>query len=261
MATTPPTEPLVYHNMTLPPRRKLGLGASRDWLRHGWQYVARSPRASLLYGGTFAAIGMVITWLGLDRPQLILTFWSGFLLVGPLLTTGLLRIAQLVDRGETVRLSTCFRVLRNNLGSVALFALLLTLVMVAWIRFSTLAAALYIGDTTSSAAGFVAALGTPEGVGFLALLCGVGAIFAVTMFTLTAWSLPLMLDARSDFGTAVVASVKAVIEQPLPMAVWGFAVAGLTVLGMLTLFIGFAVIFPWLGYASWAAYKDLFGRD
>jgi uncharacterized membrane protein len=59
----------------------------------------------------------------------------------------------------------------------------------------------------------------------------------------------------------VVTSVKAVTEQPLPMLVWGATVAGLTIVGMLTFFVGFAVIFPLLGYASWAAYKDLFGQD
>jgi len=91
------------------------------------------------------------------------------------------------------------------------------------------------------------------------VMFGVGAIFAIIMFALTAWSLPLVLDNRTDFGTAVVASVKAVMEQPLPMLFWGATVAGLTILGMLTFFAGFVVIFPLLGYATWAAYKDLFG--
>ncbi len=42
---------------------------------------------------------------------------------------------------------------------------------------------------------------------------------------------------------------------------WGAAVAGLTIIGMLTFFLAFVVIFPWLGYATWAGYKDLFARD
>ena len=98
-------------------------------------------------------------------------------------------------------------------------------------------------------------------MGFIVLLFGVGAVFAVIMFALTAWSLPMVLDGRADFGTAVVTSVKATLEQPLPMLIWGALVAGLTVLGMLTFFVGFVVIFPLLGYATWAGYRDLFGRD
>ncbi|HPE81381.1 MAG TPA: DUF2189 domain-containing protein, partial [Gammaproteobacteria bacterium] len=134
------------------------------------------------------------------------------------------------------------------------------LVMIAWIRFSTLVAALYVGNV-AGASGFIAALGSPEGIGFLAVLFSVGALFAALMFALTAWSLPLVLDARVDFGTAIVTSVKATIEQPLPMLAWGSLVAALTIIGMLTFFLAFVVIFPWLGYATWAAYKDLFARD
>jgi len=252
-------EPLVYRPLSLPPRRKLEQGAATRWLSEGWSYFRRARGISLAYGAVFAAIGMLITLLGLAKPQLIFTFWSGFLLVGPLLAMGLYRIAQLLDRGENVRLSTCWGRLRTRLGSVALFTLLLSLVMIAWIRVSTLIAALYVGNIAGTSS-FISAMGSPDGVGFLAVLFGVGALFAAAMFALTAWSLPLVLDSRTDFGTAIVTSVKAVIEQPVPMLIWGALVAGLTVLGMLTFFVGFVVIFPLLGYATWSAYNDLFVR-
>ncbi|HPQ25272.1 MAG: DUF2189 domain-containing protein [Chromatiaceae bacterium] len=260
MATTDTPNSPVYPVMTLPPRRKLARNAALAWLREGYRYMGRARGVSMAYGTVFAAIGMLITWLGFNRPQFVLTFWTGFLLVGPLFAMGLYRIAQLQDRGETIRFSACMGALRKRLGSVALFSLLLSLVMIAWIRFSTLAAALYIGNIAGSS-GFIAALASPEGIGFLAVLFGVGAVFAALMFALTAWSLPMVLDARVDFGTAVVTSVKAAIEQPLPMLTWGAAVAGLTIIGMLTFFLAFVVIFPWLGYATWAGYKDLFARD
>lgn len=253
-------EPLVYEPMALPPRQKLDRDAGIRWLREGWTYFGRVRGISLAYGAVFAMIGMVITYLGLSQPQFILTFWSGFLLVGPLLAMGLYRIAQMLDRGEPVRLVGCWKVLRSRLGSVALFTLLLSLVMIAWIRFSTLIAALYVGNVTGTSS-FISAMGSPEGLGFLLVLFGVGAVFAVAMFALTAWSLPLVLDGRTDFGTAIIASVKAVFEQPLPMLIWGAVVAGLTVVGMLTFFVGFVVIFPVLGYATWAAYKDLFAAE
>ena len=260
MATVNTPDSPTYHVMTLPPRRKLAHDAALAWLREGYRYFGRARGLSLAYGGIFAAIGMLITWLGLSRPQFVLTFWTGFLLVGPLFAMGLYRIAQRQDGGKSVRLTTCLDVLRSRLGSVALFSLLLSLVMIAWIRFSTLVAALYVGNV-AGASGFIAALGSPEGIGFLAVLFSVGALFAALMFALTAWSLPLVLDARVDFGTAIATSVKATIEQPLPMLAWGSLVATLTIIGMLTFFLAFVVIFPWLGYATWAAYKDLFARD
>lgn len=257
MAGSNTSESIVYQPMTLPPRRQLDRAAPYRWLSEGRRYFNRARGMSLAYGGLFAAIGAGITWLGLSQPQFILTFWSGFLLVGPLLAMGLYRIAQLQDRGESIRLTACWGVLRRRLGAVALFTLLLSLVMIAWIRFSTLAAALYVGNVSGTSS-FIAAMSTPEGVGFLLVLFGVGAVFATMMFALTAWSLPMLLDEHADFGPALVTSVKATFEQPAPMLLWGGIVAGLTVLGMLTFFVAFTVIFPLLGYATWAGYKDLF---
>ena len=260
MAEPDNPEPLVYQPMALPPRRRLQPRAALNWLTQGLGYLGRAKGISIAYGGIFAAVCMLITWFGLSRPQFILTFWSGFLLIGPLFAMGFYRVAQMLDRGEPIHLTASWQVLRSKLGTVALFTLLLSLVMIAWIRFSTLAAALYAGEVIGSSS-FIATLGSPEGLGFLALLFGVGAIFAAVMFAVTAWSLPLVLEGRADFGVAIVASVKAVIEQPVPMLIWGALVATLTIIGMLTLFIAFAVIFPLLGYATWAGYRELFGSD
>jgi uncharacterized membrane protein len=260
MAASDSEEPLVYQPMRLPERRKLDKDAPVRWLQQGFDYFKKLKSVSILYGGTFAAIGALITWLGLNEPQFILTFWSGFLLVGPLLAMGLYRIAQQHDHKDSVHLTTCWTLLRGKLGIVALFSLLLALVMIAWIRVSTLMAALYVGNVVGTAS-FIEAMASPEGIGFLAVLFATGAVFAVIMFALTAWSLPMLLDGRAGFGPAIAASVKATTEQPVPMAMWGAIVAGLTVVGMLTFFVGFIVIFPVLGYATWAGYKELFGTD
>jgi uncharacterized membrane protein len=260
VAPTKTEQPVVYQPIDLPERRQIDIEEPVRWLKSGWAYFRRMEGVSLLYGGVFACIGMLVTWLGLNNPQFILTFWSGFLLVGPLLAVGLFRMAQQADRGDTVRLLTCFKVIRQNIGTVALFVLLMSVVMIAWIRFSTLAVALYIGNVTGTA-DFLAALTTLEGLGFLAVLFGVGGVFALVVFALGAWSLPMVMDNRAEFGPALVISVKTVIDQPVPMLVWATLVAGLTLLGMLTLFAGFAVIFPWLGYATWAGYRSLFSHE
>ena len=63
-------------------------------------------------------------------------------------------------------------------------------------------------------------------------------------------------DRQVVFGPALVTSVRTVTEQPVPMLTWAAIVAGLTVIGMLTFFAAFAVIFPWLGYATWHGYRS-----
>jgi uncharacterized membrane protein len=57
--------------------------------------------------------------------------------------------------------------------------------------------------------------------------------------------------------TAVSTSVKAVIANPGPMAVWGLTVAGLLVLGSIPAFVGLVVVVPVLGHATWHLYRKL----
>jgi uncharacterized membrane protein len=41
------------------------------------------------------------------------------------------------------------------------------------------------------------------------------------------------------------------------MLLWAVLIAGLTVVGFATFMVGLIVIFPWLGHATWHAYRDL----
>ena len=45
------------------------------------------------------------------------------------------------------------------------------------------------------------------------------------------------------------------------MALWAIIVALLTAVGFLTAMVGFIVIIPWLGYATWHGYRDTLQVD
>lgn len=248
-----------YEPMQLPERRTLSDEAPLRWLRQGLETWKAAPALSLIYGGVFASIGVLVTVLGLNQPQFILTFWSGFLLVGPLFAIGLYRVAQLREKGEHIGIERCLQTLRQRVGQASLFMLMLTLVMLAWIRFSTLAVALYFGQLEPGMAAFTDALGNAEGLSFLMVLFGTGGMFAALMFAIGAWSLPMMMDGKAGLIVSAVSSFRAVLEQPRPMLLWAAIVAGLSLVGMLTFFIGFVFLFPLLGYATWHGYRDLFG--
>jgi uncharacterized membrane protein len=40
------------------------------------------------------------------------------------------------------------------------------------------------------------------------------------------------------------------------MIVWSALIVGLVLVGFATAFIGLAVILPWIGHATWHAYKE-----
>jgi len=256
MAASKPVPTITYQPMQLLEARRLDRHAPWRWLRQGWNTFMRMPAPAFLFGALFAVAGAAISWAAISQPQLVFAFWSGFLLIGPILAMVLYRMAKREQQGLLPDAGSCWRMLTAKPGTTLLFALLLALVMIAWLRVSTLIAALYAGGVGGSS--FITQLGSVEGLGFVAIQLAVGGVFALAMFGLSVWSLPMMVDGRTDPVTAIASSVRAVATQPLVMLSWGVLVAALTLLGMATAFFGFAVIFPVLGFATWHAYREIF---
>jgi uncharacterized membrane protein len=59
----------------------------------------------------------------------------------------------------------------------------------------------------------------------------------------------------------VQTSVRAVLTNPVTMALWGLIVAGLLALGFVTLLVGLAIVVPVLGHATWHLYRRVVERD
>ncbi len=248
---------LPYEPMVLPKRRRIDASAPFRWLRKGWEDVRAVPDISLAYGALFAAVGAFITYFSLGTPQLTLNFWSGFLLIGPILAIGLYRIAQLRENDDRIQLDRCVRTIGEHKAEVGMFMIFLGLIMTAWILFSSVMVAVFFGDLPPGSEAFNDALGSAEGVAFLLVIFGSGGLFALLVFAACALSLPMVLDGKADLVTAVTTSIRAVLEQPIPMLVWAMLIALITVLGMATLFLGFVVAFPILGFATWHSYREI----
>jgi uncharacterized membrane protein len=77
------------------------------------------------------------------------------------------------------------------------------------------------------------------------------------MFASSVVAIPLLLERRISVLRAVVTSWTAVLASPVTLALWAAVILGLTTLGMLSALLGLVVVVPWLGHASWHAYRDL----
>lgn len=239
--------------------RKVSLSDTLNWLQAGWRTFTRHRATALSFGGLFAVIGAAISYASINNPQMAFTFWSGFLLIAPMLSMAVYHIAQRGEQGRPAGIGGLLSLLRSNLGNTLLLVLGLALVMIAWIRVSSLVAALYFGTLPSQVE--VGAFFSLDNLGLLATLGAVGAGFAIVMFALLAWSMPMLARGKVDFVTAMVSSLRTVVNQPVPMLAWGAIVAVLTLASMATLFLAFAVVFPWLGFATWEAYKAIFESE
>ncbi len=257
MQNTHSVKPVTYDPIPTLKINKVPITAAFQWLKDGARDFAKAPWMSLCYGLVFALIGLGISLASISQPQFTLTFWTGFLLVGPFLAVGLYRIAQLREQHQVVTLSLATKTLLNHKMQIGIFIVLMLLIMVAWIRFSTLMVALFFGQMSPGIEAFTNALSSAEGIAFLSVLFASGGLFALIVFAASALTLPLIVDDKAELVPAIMTSFKAVIEQPGPMIVWAALIAGLTFLGMATAFIGLAFIFPLLGYATWHSYKAL----
>jgi uncharacterized membrane protein len=85
----------------------------------------------------------------------------------------------------------------------------------------------------------------------------VGFCFALLAMMMSVVSFPLLVDRNIGLDTAVKTSFRAVIENPLPMALWGFLVAAILAAGTAIAFIGLVVAVPVLGHATWHLYRKL----
>jgi uncharacterized membrane protein len=153
-------------------------------------------------------------------------------------------------------------VLRSpSFGAMLALGTLLLALFVTWVA---TAQAIYV-----AAFGYEAAAGipdfarrvltTPQGWWLIIAGCGVGFLFAVVALCVSVVSFPLMLDRHA--GEAMVTSLRAVAQNPLPMAVWGLIVAVLLVAGSLPAFLGLTIVIPLLGHATWHLYRKVIAPD
>ena len=92
---------------------------------------------------------------------------------------------------------------------------------------------------------------------FLAVGTATGAVLSFLAFAISAVSIPRLLDHETDVATAIATSVMAVRRNFWPMVLWAWLIGVLTAFGIATLYVGFIVVFPLAGHATWHAYEAL----
>jgi uncharacterized membrane protein len=106
--------------------------------------------------------------------------------------------------------------------------------------------------------GFVTAVfTTSRGWTLIILGNAIGFAFAAVVLSISVVSFPLLLDRNVGVAVAVQTSVRAVLANPLTMALWGLIVAASLATGLLLAFVGLAFALPVLAHASWHLYRTV----
>ncbi|MDP2133120.1 MAG: DUF2189 domain-containing protein [Sulfuritalea sp.] len=242
-----------------PPKvRLIGFGAPLRWLACGWRDLWRQPAASLFYGVAIAVAGAVILGVTARLPYLFAAAITGFLLVAPMLAAGLYELSRRYISGEPAPLVASMLAWKRNPSALVGFALLSILAGTLWQVVSVVIVALfYKGPALAPLDMMIEVLVNPQHyLLFFIYVCAGGALAAV-VFALSVVSMPMLVDQRCDLLCALNTSVNAVAENPLPLAFWAVILMLLTGFGFATALLGLVLIMPWLGHASFHAYKDL----
>ena len=242
-------------------QRHLPPQAAVDWLREGWHdfwssRASASPTASWSSSSRPSSGGRWSRRVGITScfPAI-----AGYMIVAPILAIGLYEKSRALEEGERPTLGSMLLV-RPRAGAQVFFTgLLLCLLMLLWMRAAVLIYALFFGVRPfpgfDSVAGML--LTTPTGWAMLVVGIVIGGLFAAFAFAVSVFSIPMLLDRRIDALTAMGTSMAMVWNNFTPMIAWGAIVLALFVVSVVTGFLGFIVIFPLLGHATWHAYRAM----
>ena len=259
MTTIPPVVPPLPADR--PYARDLAPGAALDWLRAGWRDLITDPVPSLLYGlfvfGLSLAIMAGLIWLAWDYA--LFPAIAGFLVFAPALAIGLYDKSRALERGEPVSLRHMIAPHARAGGQILFTGALLCGVMLLWMRAAVILYALFFGVRAFPGMDHIAPMlfTTPTGVAMLVVGTLIGGLFAAFSFAISAFSIPMMLDERVDALTAMGTSWALVWNNLPTMLVWGALVLALFILSVATGFVGLIIVFPWLGHATWHAYRAI----
>jgi uncharacterized membrane protein len=231
------------------PCRELAVTAPLRWLRLGWRDVAAAPRQSLAVGAGITALSALVSAIALrfGTGWFLLVLLSGFVFVAPVLAMGLYVISAALERGTRPTLVASLAGVRRDLGDALVYSLILMVICLVWVRAGSAVEIFFPEEAAPSRL----ALAT-----FLALGSAVGSDFAVVAFAASAFSLPMVVDRRTDAVTAVVTSVHALLRNKWPMLVWAALIVASVAIGFATALLGLVITMPLIGHATWHAYRE-----
>jgi len=215
-----PTDALPF----VAPCHRLPALAPLRWLRLGWRDLIAAPRVSLAYGAGIFVLSAAVSAIGwrYGRGWMLLVLLSSFIFVAPVLAIGLYAISAQLARGERPSLRRCLFEVKRRLGDQLVYSLILMVICLVWVRAGSGVQIFYPESGQPTRA---------ELLTFFAIGSAVGSVFALVAFAASAFSLPMLLERRTDSITAVVTSINAVLRNKPAMIVWVALIIGAVAIG------------------------------
>lgn len=228
----------------------------------GWRDFLAKPSHNILLALIYPIAGIAIIWtVSGAAPQLLWPLVSGFVLLGPVASIGLLEISRRRECGEQPQWRHVATVFSGPANGAALrIAITLIAIFGGWIASAQVIHRFTLGSAGPGEAGVLVErlFGTAQGWALLVVGNGMGFVFAVTVLAIGTFSIPLVLEGERSARRAMARSARVVIDNPYPMALFGAVVGSGLLAGAALLLVGLAVALPVFAHATWHLYRRAF---
>jgi len=225
------------------------------WLAKGARDLLAHPGIALFYGLCFWSMAHALALVFRHQPEYTLSLVSGCLLVGPFLAMGLYEVSRKREQGEWPDMASSLMCWARHRRSMAMLVLVLVILELLWGRASLVVFAVFFNTGMPSTTGVLEAVFNPQNIEFILVYLAVGGVFAALVYGLTVVSIPMILEHDTDAISATLTSMQVVVSHPGVMLLWGLLLSVLVLLALWPWALGIVVIGPWLGHASWHAYR------
>ncbi|MGY6636543.1 MAG: DUF2189 domain-containing protein [Erythrobacter sp.] len=243
-----------------PPARVVSDLALRDLaqaLGAGWRDFLGMPQFGLFFGGVYVLTGLAIGWVALAGGELawLIPAIAGFPLVAPFVAVGLYEASRRREVAEVLSWRGVLGALKGHGDDQILSMGVIVFVAFSfWMIVAHAIFAIFMAESGLGGESLDAFL-TPAGLSMLAVGSAVGGIMALGFYAMTVISLPMLVDRKVDFLTAIIASFKVVRGNLFVMLAWAAVIAALLIVAMIPAFLGLMIVLPVLGHATWHLYR------
>lgn len=227
------------------------------WLAAGWSDLWRNPVPGLAHGAVFVLFGWLLLVAAHDRFWLLAGAYSGFLIVGPVVVTGLYAVSAGLQKGQRLTLSQAMTVWTHWDARMVKFGALLGFAGTGWVLTSAGFITLFAQHPVDKPLDFLRYVVLADESWVFGLWLLLGGMLAAPMFASSVIAIPMLMDKSVSLRQALGVSWAVCASHPEAMGVWAVMLMVLAGVGMLTGLLGLVVIAPWLAHASWHVYVDM----
>lgn len=235
----------------------LAFGDLGKALAAGWRDFRSMPQFGMFFGGVYVVAGLAMGWAAITggEPTWLIPAMAGFPLVAPFVAVGLYEASRRREAGQPLSWRAVLGALKGHGDDQILSMGVIVFVAFAfWMIVAHAIFAIFMAESGMGGESIEAFL-TPAGLTMLAVGSAVGAVMAFAFYAMTVISLPMLVERKVDFLTAIIASLKVVRGNFTVMLGWAAIIAVLLFVAMIPAFVGLMVALPVLGHATWHLYR------